>query len=65
MSHYTCHSDNLGTAKRDTSHTMEFVKDGVIQSKEIRTKWLDIACGHITSMLDVACQGCKCRREDV
>jgi len=55
MSNYTCHSDNSGTAPRSGTHTMPTIHGKV----EIHTEWKLIACGHITSHLDIDCVGCK------
>jgi len=56
---YTCHSENLDTAPRDTVHIAPtHTKEGV-SHKIIVTRWQNIECGHITSFNDKQCNGCK------
>jgi len=63
MSIYTCHSDNKGTAKRLTTHKMDYVQGGNVKAREITTQWRDVVCGHITSQHDHHCNGCKLQEQ--
>ena len=54
---YCCHSDNLGPAPRVTEHV-------AANGERIRTRWKDIACGHMDSARDDCCAGCEHRRPE-
>lgn len=72
---YGCHSDKLGSHKRcevgmtDGQFGWEqigYTADGkgirmVAIRKPYQTKWMDVACGHLTRGVDAACEGCANR----
>lgn len=60
---YSCHNN---TARRTTSYEYRRSEVGGIPADiarvdEAKTRWNDVACGHITSGNDVGCEGCRYR----
>ncbi len=61
MSRYKCHTDNNGPAPRRSEYrACDWTGDVVV----IKTDWMDISCGHVTSESDPECTGCRYRGGD-
>jgi len=63
QSKYTCHSNRLGTASRESPHTIpngyKYIgRKRIPLTKEHTTHWEKIPCGHINRDTDGECRGC-------